>query len=231
MARQNPDPHQHRRRLIITACSIGAILALLAGIGIYGLVRGEPEPITANRPTLTTTAPGTTSASGTPSTSPPTVPPVKATSDPKVFATETAHAIFTWETTSGLSVQDYRAPLLDVADPSGLEVSGLVADLDGYLPGSDAWAQLSDYQTRQWLSIEKVYVPEKWDDALAAGGDSLPKGTIAYTIEGVRHREGIWYDKQVSSEHDISYTAFITCQPTYKTCVLLRLSALDTPLK
>ena len=229
MTHQNPDTQQHRRRLIITACSIGAILALLAGIGIYGLIRGEPEPTTATQPT--TTAPGTASASGAPGTSPATVPPVKPTSNPKTFATEIAHAIFTWDTATSFSVQDYRAPLLDVADPSGLEVSGLVSDLDGYLPSTDAWNGLRDYQTRQWLSIEKVYVPEKWDDALAAGADTLPKGTIAYTIEGVRHRDGIWYDKPVSSEHDVSFTAFLTCQPTYKTCVLLRLSALDTPLK
>lgn len=230
MARQNPDPKQHRRRLIITACSIGAILALLTGIGIYGLIRGEPTPVIANRPTPTT-APGTAAASGTPGASTATVAPVKSTSDPETFATETAHAIFTWDTTSGLSIQDYRAPVLDVADPSGLEVAGLVSDLDGYMPDTDTWTQLRDYQTRQWLTIEKTYVPKKWDDALAAGGDNLPEGTTAYTIEGTRHRDGIWYDKPVSSEHDVAFTVFLTCQPTYKTCVLLRLSALDTPLK
>lgn len=59
----------------------------------------------------------------------------------------------------------------------------------------------------------------------------LAEGTIAYTIEGTRHREGVWNDEQVTSEHPVMFTVFIVCAPTYDTCHLLRLSQLDNPLR
>ncbi|MGR6902613.1 hypothetical protein [Glutamicibacter sp. BSL13] len=225
MARQTPHSHS-RRRLIVTVCAIGLVLALLAGVGIYGLIMGEPHPDggrPGDRGTSSTASPSPTEAS---------LAPIPATRDPETFARSVADALFTWDTYSLLSPQDHRDVLLQVADPSGLETPGLVSDLDGYLPDQSTWTQLQEYQTRQWLEIERAYVPDQWADAEAAAGDSLAPGTIAYTIEGIRHREGVWYDKPVTSTHDVAFTIFLTCPPRGdQSCYLLRLSVLDEPLR
>ena len=73
--------------------------------------------------------------------------------------------------------------------------------------------------------------PTKWPEAEAQAGDALLPGTTAFTIEGVRHRTGIWEDAPVSSEHDVSFTVFVVCGPSYPECHLLRLSMLDNPLE
>lgn len=225
MARQTPHPHP-RRRQIITACAIGLVLALLAGVGIYGLIKGQPHP-TGDRS-------GDRGTSSTASSSPTeiTLAPLPETRDPETFARSVASALFTWDTYTLLSPQDHRDVLLQVADPSGLETPGLVSDLDGYLPDQSTWTQLQEYQTRQWLDIDRAYVPDQWADAEAAAGDDLAPGTIAYTIEGTRHREGVWYDKPVTSAHDVAFTIFLTCPPRGdQSCYLLRLSVLDEPLR
>ena len=178
------------------------------------------------------TEPGHDGPSATsPSAPAETVPPLPPTTDPEQFATDVAHALFTWDTFTLLTPQDHRDVLLQVADPSGHETPGLVADLDGYLPSRETWTQLQEYQTRQWLHIDRIYVPEQWAEAEATGGDAIAEGTIAYTIEGVRHREGVWYDDPVSSQHDVAFTIFLACQPAFDHCALLRLSTLDQPLK
>lgn len=226
MARQTPHPHSRRRRLIITVCAIGLVLALLAGVGVYGLIKGEPYPADGRpgeRGTSSTAAPSPTET---------TLVPLPATRDPESFARSVASALFSWDTYTLLSPQDHRDVLLQVADPSGLETPGLVSDLDGYLPDQSTWTQLQEYQTQQWLDIDRAYVPGQWDDAEAAAGDSLAPGTIAYTIEGTRHREGVWYDKPVTSAHDVAFTIFLTCPPRGdQSCYLLRLSVLDEPLR
>lgn len=226
MARQNPDSHP-RRRLIITACAIGIVLVLLAGVGIYGLIKGEPDPGHTGRPD----GRGTTSTSA-PSPTEETLAPLPQTDDPETFARSVAGALFTWDTYTLLNPQDHRDVLLKVADPSGLETPGLVSDLDGYMPDQSTWTQLQEYQTRQWLDIDRAYVPDQWTDAEAAAGDDLAPGTIAYTIEGTRHREGVWYGKPVTSAHDVAFTIFLTCPPRGdQSCYLLRLSVLDEPLR
>ena len=63
----------------------------------------------------------------------------------------------------------------------------------------------------------------------AAG--QIADGLIAYTVEGTRHREGVWFDEQVTSEHPVSFTMFLSCPPATDRCVLLRLSQLDNPLR
>lgn len=203
------------------------ILALLTGVGIYGLVIGEPDP-----PPPAPTAPH---EDDEPSTSPsaPTgeVPRLPRTTDPEEFATAVAHALFTWDTFTLLRPQDHRDVLLEVADPSGEETPGLVADLNAYLPDQATWTQLQEYQTRQWLQIDRLYVPEQWADVEAAGGDAIAEGTVAYTVEGVRHREGVWYHDPVSSQHDVAFTIFLACRPAFDQCALLRLSVLDQPLR
>ena len=92
--------------------------------------------------------------------------------------------------------------------------------------------ELRQYATTQHLTIDTIYVPDAWADAVAqAQPGQLADGTIAYTIEGTRHREGVWNDETVTSEHPVAFTVFLVCAPAYDTCHLLRLSQLDNPLR
>ena len=40
----------------------------------------------------------------------------------------------------------------------------------------------------------------------------------------------MWEGEPVASEHDVAFTVFIVCGPSYPECHLLRLSMLDKPL-
>ena len=74
-------------------------------------------------------------------------------------------------------------------------------------------------------------MPEQWADAIEASGNQITEGTYAYTIEGTRHRAGVWYDDPVVSEHPVAFTVFLSCKPVFDRCHLLRLSELDNPLR
>jgi len=204
-----------------------AVLAALA-VGVYGLIHGPG--------TSTSTEPGNSAVTGgsSPSATTPTPEaspsPVSSTSDPQEFARHVAVAIFAWDTATGYTASDYIQELVDVGDPSGNETPGLAADLADYLPNTAAWAQLRQYETRQWLTIETATVPTTWTQALQQGQATLLPGTTAYTITGTRHRAGVWDGKPVTTAEQVSFTIFETCQPTYPTCRVLRLSQLDKPL-
>jgi hypothetical protein len=154
-----------------------------------------------------------------------------ATDDPAEFASVVAAAIFDWETTSGHGVEESVARLVAIADPTGEETPGLVADLTGYLPTATAWGDLRTYSTRQWLEVDSVQVPSLWPRAVAEAPEgSLLSGSAAYTVSGVRHRAGVWQGESVASEHEVAFTVFMVCGPSYDRCHLLRLSRLDEPL-
>ncbi len=223
----SPSPSFPRGRLIAVIAA-GLVLLILAGVGIYGLIlgprtTGTPTPDPAPSPAHTLTPPGPSS---------PRLPVVARSADPETFARNVAEAIFAWDTTSGLMPLDYTAAILDVGDPSGTEQAGLASDLTMYLPTREAWIELRKHETRQHLAIDRAVIPEAWDDAVAqAQPGQIAPGTAAYTIEGTRHRDGLWNGEAVSSEHAVSFTVFIVCAPTYPTCHLLRLSQLDNPLR
>ncbi|MGN6035897.1 hypothetical protein ACP6NG_10975 [Brevibacterium casei] len=249
------DPARARRRLIAVIAAAVALL-ILTGIGIYGLITGPADPNPPNRPNdplPEATTPATPSAH---------LSPIAATDDPEAFALDVAHALFTWDTASGLMPLDYTTVLIDVSDPTGVEQAGLASDVAGYLPTREAWIDLRQYATRQHLSIEAAYVPDAWAEAVAqAQPGQLPEGATAYTIEGTRHRAGVWNGEDVTSEHSVAFTIFLACpsedalshehpdeddQPAddehaheeddapaaeSPSCYVLRLSALDTPLR
>jgi len=208
---------------------VGAVvLAVLVGVGLYGLLlapRSDPSPgNTADDP------PGASASTPSPTSSTP--PVIRASDDPETFARALATALFTWDTATEFGPTDYAQVIVDVGDPSGNETPGLASDVRTYLPTAEAWAQLRTMQTRQWLDINDVFVPDEWATALeqASEGQILP-GTVAYTITGVRQREGIHGTEPVTSSHDVAFTVFITCEPTFDTCRVLRLSQLDNPLR
>ena len=86
---------------------------------------------------------------------------------------------------------------------------------------------------------DTAVIPEAWDTAVAqAAPGQIPAGTVAYTIEGTRHRDGTWGTESVEASRPVSFTVFIVCTPavtnrgvTGTTCELLRLSQLDNPLR
>ncbi|MBP2383688.1 hypothetical protein [Brachybacterium sacelli] len=219
-----------RHRLIAVLAAAVAVL-VLTGIGVYGLITGtpthdpgsdggtEPEPVVTapSDPVPTTT---------------PRLPTVAASDDPETFARNVATALFAWDTASGFMPLDYTSVILTVGDPSGAEQAGLASDIATYLPNREAWVELRHYATAQHLAIDDAYVPDAWDTAVEqAQPGQLAPGTVAYTIEGTRHREGLWNDEPVRSEHAVAFTVFIVCGPSYDTCHLLRLSELDNPLR
>ncbi|WP_341998870.1 hypothetical protein MRBLWH7_000510 [Microbacterium sp. LWH7-1.2] len=223
------SPHPaHRRVIVLVAIGLG-ILASLVGVGLYGLTLA-PQP-DAGSPTATPTpqdvaptAPGPTESRVAPHV-------IRSTTDAEDFARDAAEALITWDTTE-FELTDYAQVIVDAGDPSGIESAALASDVRSYFPTTDAWAQLRIYGTRQWLTIDEVFVPTSWNDALAQAteGELLP-GTIAYTISGTRHRAGVVGTDAQETSRPIAFTMFIACEPSFNECHLLRLSEVDNPLR
>lgn len=219
---------QERRRLIAVVVAVIAMIAL-AAFGVYGLVSGPRTP--DERPDIDHRPPPAVSVAPD-GTLTPALPTVRESADPETFARNVATTLFAWDTASGFMPLDYTSVILAVGDPSGEEQAGLASDIAAYLPTRTAWLDLRQYATAQHLSIERVFVPEAWAAAVAqAQPGQLAEGTVAYTIEGTRHRSGVWNDEPVESAHPVAFTVFLVCEPTYETCHLLRLSELDNPLR
>ena len=220
------------RGRLIAVIAAGLVLLLLVGVGVYGLITGpRPSDDRAPDPAPTVTAPGATEPVA------PGAPRVVPSHDPDEFARNVAEALFGWDTGSGLMPLDYTAGLLEVGDPSGSAQAGLGSDIAGYLPTRQAWIELRQYATTQHLTIEQSFVPEAWDQAVEqAQPGQLPPGATAVTIEGTRHREGVWNGEPVTAEQSVSFTVFLACPPPapqFRTglCHLLRLSQLNNPLR
>lgn len=222
------NPESRRRRIaglalgvVLTGCLAGAYLAL------------SPESHPSDE-SVSTAPPPPSGAAGWSGASARTavLRPLARISDPERFSEAVAHALFDWDTAAPIALTEYASRLLAVADPTGSESAGLTADVASYLPTEDAWANLKPYYTQQWIEIQSIAVPDLWSQALSeAGPRGFAPGTAAYTIEGVRHRTGVWEGDDVSSAHDVSFTVFVVCGPTYSSCHLLRLSRLDEPLE
>ncbi len=229
MFARSSNPALRRHRLVglavglsLTGCLVGACLALSSGQhGPDGAERpaGSPPQYADGSPASDTNRTSDRRS-------------LAGNSDPEAFASAVARALFDWDTAAAPQLSEHVDQLLTVADPTGAESQGLIADVAAYLPTDEAWAYLKRYYTRQWIEIESVTVPDLWAEALEeAGPGGFAPGTAAYTIEGVRHRTGIWESDDVSSAHDVAFTVFIVCGPTYPSCHLLRLSRLDEPLE
>ncbi len=222
------DQQRRKRRLIIALTATGMIIAILGGIGIYGLITG-PIPDTPSG----TTTPGSSSGPASSNEQPEEarLPKLARTNDPEVYVRSVAEALFTWDTFTLLTPSDHRAVLIEDADPSGTETPGLIADLDGYFPSASTWRDLAEYRTRQSIEIDRIFMPAQWDEAVTASGGQIVEGTYAYTVEGTRVREGVWYDDPVDSAHAVAFTVFVSCEPVFDRCHLLRLSEIDNPLR
>ena len=214
-----------RRHLIIASLAVGFLVIALA---IYSLqVRRSPATPSTTEVTPATPRAMTSKASALPTS---VLAPLRPTGDPGAFARLVAEAIFEWSTATLVGRAELVERLITVGDPTGESTPGLVSDLDNYLPTADAWVELARYETAQWLDVESVVTPTLWDEAEAQAGNELLPGTTAFTIEGTRHRSGLWENQPVASEQEVAFTVFIVCAPSYAQCHLLRLSRLDEPL-
>lgn len=224
------DSERMRRLRLIVALILATALVFVTVIAAIGFAQGAPEdqapPIFGHSapPAESGTTPRASGANA--------FATVAQTEDADRFAETAALAIFAWDTRDGYLPFDYVQSVLDQAsDPGNEETDGLAQDLAGYLPNRAAWVELQRYETRQLLTIDSIDAPDAWADVerQARAGTLLP-GTLAYTVEGVRHRAGVWDGERVTTEHPVSFTMFIACEPSYDQCRLLRLTMLDKPL-
>lgn len=226
MADPTSQPARKPRRTLALVTAAAIVAVAVIGVGVYGLLRVPGSTSTIRHDTTG----GSRSSIAAPTSVEVAPSPIPPTAHPEAFARRIAAAVFTWDTTAGYEPTDYAQQVLDAGDPSGVETPGLAADLADYLPDTADWAQLRQYGTRQWLTIDTATVPSSWGQALQQGQATLLPGTTAYTITATRHRSGVWDGKPVTTSGQVSFTVFETCQPTYPTCRVLRLSQLDNPL-
>ncbi|WP_269305744.1 hypothetical protein [Aeromicrobium sp. HA] len=217
---------RHPRRLLVVAAGGLSVVLMLGAIAIVFDSRpaeqtGRPEG------SAVPTSPAVPGDAGIR----PAAAAVPRSADPRQFVRAVAIAIFAWDTRTASGPAELIEPFLTIADPTGESSPGLVSDLAGYLPTHDAWVDLRRYQTQQRLEVTTVSVPELWATALEQADPELAPGTAAFTVEGTRHRIGMWEGQPVASEHGVAFTVFVACAPTYPTCHLLRLSRLDDPLE
>ena len=220
-------PRKRGRALLIAGISGTVILLVLVGLGVYGLIDRPHENTPAPAPTTSEQRPTAPAPSG-----PPDLTALPRTNDPIRYARAVAEALFTWDTASGLGPADYGQVVLSDADPTGTETPGLASDIAGYYPAPDAWRQLTGHATTQHLTIADAVVPDAWADAVAQDrSGTLVEGMIAVTIDGTRHRTGTVSGQEATSEHPVSFTVFLACEPAFESCHTLRLSELDNPLR
>lgn len=227
-----PDERLRRRRIVTLTILAGLLLfAVLTYVLLANRHTVIADPSKGISPGLITVGPGSEPAGPAENGSAHTALAVlQATADPERFARVVAEAVFDWDTTLTIPLVDYTNRLVAAADPTGESTPGLVADVTAYLPSQAAWSQLRPYSSRQWLSIESLAIPDLWAQAEAQAGSGLMPGTTAYTVRGVRHREGVWEGATVTTTHKVAFTIFMVCGPSYPECHLLRLSRLDDPL-
>lgn len=214
-----PDTTGTRWRLLLVVAA-GVLVLLVAVIGYAAFA--NPDPSSSADPTAKSPA-------SEPIATPASAPSLDA-AEPESFARQVARTLFLWDTRTTSTPRSFTDQLVAVADPTGESSAGLVADIANYLPTDQVWIELRKYETRQWIEVASVEVPDLWATAEAQAGDNLLPGTTAFTVRGTRHREGVWEGEDVASQHEVAFTVFIVCAPTYSECRLLRLSRLDDPL-
>jgi hypothetical protein len=214
-----------RHRLIIAIIGLGLALLVITAVGLYGLRRGPSE--TSAEPAKKVAAPSAPRTDDQPTHDLPV--PVLQTTKAEPFVRSVASALFDWDTRLDGGPSELAQPLVDVA--ASEEAPAVASDVRNYLPNTEMWDRLSTYGTRQRLEITSVAVPDTWSAALAqAAPGQIPKGAIAYTVVGTRHRSGTWGAEPVESDRSVTFTVFAAC-PAAANCALLRLSQLDRPLK
>lgn len=214
---------QHRSSVRI-AVAVGATVLTVTGIaGLLGHQRQAPPTVVvsgAERSLPATQQPDTIAAATPASRS-------AAVDYARRFATQ----LLTWDSTATSSPVDQMDQLVAHADPSGVETPGLVADLANYLPTDIEWTHLRRHAVTQSATIHTAVIPDSWSPIAADGAGGLSDGTTAVTIRATRHRLGSSGGQRHSSDHPLTFTAFLACPPDGQSCHVLRLSVPGTPLR
>ena len=90
-----------------------------------------------------------------------------------------------------------------------------------------------EYGTSQHLTIDRANVPDQRGEAIAQApeGSSHTGRSPRRSRAPGRHRTGTWNGEPATSAHEMAFTVFMVCAPTYDTCHLLRPLQLDSPLR
>ncbi|WP_026851744.1 hypothetical protein [Glaciibacter superstes] len=99
-------PSRFPRRLIIVLAVAAAVLAVLVGVGLYGLLLApRSAPTTASDVPHET--PGPAPAIPTPTDTIPSLPGIPSTADAEGFVRAVAESLFAWDTASDYEPTDY----------------------------------------------------------------------------------------------------------------------------
>lgn len=195
------------------------VLAGAVVIGVIGLAGGGRGPDHAGRTDATSR-----SARPTPSTG-----AIEPTACTPGSATALALLTLTWDSGTQSRLDQIHG-VVALADTTGDDATGLVQDLDSYLPADAVWQQLSRYRTRQHATITSLRAPSSWPEILAANRPRLGDDIAAFTVHAVRRRDGELDGAPTSASSPVSFTMFVTCPAGTDQYRLLRLSQLDRPL-
>lgn len=215
-----------RQIMLLLGCALAVLTAVA---GIYGLAQG-PGGTAAQS---TDARPSSVQAIADPTDDAVTLEDrtLPHTTDPVAYARAVAVSLFDWDTTTGFLPTDYTSATLADADPSGEETPGLLTDVATYVPTVEQWLDLGAMEVAQTIKIDEAYVPDSWAGAVEQAHGHLRPGTTAVTLEGTRHRTGVWNGEVAESSHPVSFTIFVACRPSFDRCHVLRLSELDDPLR
>lgn len=219
-------PELTRRQIALVVGAAVAVLALV--VGTLGILTGPTDD-------------GTDAQTGAIDTDSdnalriadhdPTTSALPRTDDPAAYARAIAIALFEWDSDAGYLPADYQAPVLADADPDGEEAPGLISDVSTYFPSVDQWLDLATMDVTQSLTIDTAKVPTSWPSVLEEAHGQLRPGTTAITITGTRERTGLWNGTRATASSPLAFTVFVACPPAFNRCHVLRLSALDNPLR
>ena len=198
------------------ALRIAGIVALITAILLGALA----ATINGNAPKSRSVDTSGERASANPSVGAGATQPRSTQAPAAAFAREVTTALLTWDTEAGPSREDAIVSTLDVADPSGLETPGLLADLTNYVPDPVRWQHLTRFGVAQTVTVDTATVPAGWTPIAERSG--LQQGTVAITIHATSRRTGNVEGQPQQTEHPVRFTMFVHC--TDDNCHLLRLS-------
>lgn len=217
----NPFVPTGRRSLVRRFVTAGVVLVLI----VVGAIAAGRVQSDSTAPLSGPSAPGVSpkpSPSGDEMSTRGEAPP-SGSRQAVAFARQVTDLLFTWDTVSGPDPTTIRGELVALADPTGEETPGLLADLGMYLPDDVAWPRLESLGARQWVDVEHVVVPAGWADA--SDGEPGLAGTYAVNVAGTRHREASAAGLADRTANPVVFTVFVHC-PTDESCSLLRLGRL-----
>lgn len=207
-----------RPRRVTLACG-AVVLTGAVVIGMIGLAGGGRGPDHVGRTDATSRSARPTPSSGA----------IEPTACTPASAAALALLTLTWNTGTQSRLDQIHGVVAH-AGTTGDDATGLVQDLDSYLPTNAVWQQLTRYRTRQHATITSLRTPRSWPGILAANRSRLGDDIAAFTVHAVRRRDGELDGAPTSASSTVSFTMFVTCPAGTDQYRLLRLSQLDRPL-